>query len=157
MEYYFGYKFAENDLKCEDWRSRDRSWDYCRIAIDFFHNNKIPFWEMRNRDELVGNPEHDNSKYCLAKDSECYLIYLPASGGKGANASDGTAKDFVRPTIDLTNATGDYSVHWFNPRAGGELTKGTVTSLAGGVANLDIGEPVSDTDKDWLVVIRSVQ
>ena len=48
-EYYFGYQFAENDLVCEDWRSRDQSWDYCRIAIGFFHDNEIPFWEMRKQ------------------------------------------------------------------------------------------------------------
>ena len=35
-EYYFGYQFDENDIDCEDWRSRDQSWDYCRIAIGFF-------------------------------------------------------------------------------------------------------------------------
>ncbi len=57
-EYYFGYQFAQNDIVCEDWRSRDQSWDYCRIAIEFFHRREIPFWEMQNADELVGNPEH---------------------------------------------------------------------------------------------------
>ena len=36
VEYYFGYKFPENDLLCEDWRSRDQSWDYCRICLEFF-------------------------------------------------------------------------------------------------------------------------
>lgn len=56
-EYYFGYKFAENDIVCEDWRSRDQSWDYCRIALGFFHDNNIPFHEMHNADELVDNPD----------------------------------------------------------------------------------------------------
>ena len=36
VEYYFGYKLAQNDLVAEDFRSRDKSWDYCRIALDFF-------------------------------------------------------------------------------------------------------------------------
>ena len=28
VEYYFGYSLPENDLLCEDFRSRDRSWDF---------------------------------------------------------------------------------------------------------------------------------
>jgi hypothetical protein len=44
VEYYFGYKLPQNDLACEDWRSRDKSWDFRRIALEFFPANKIPFW-----------------------------------------------------------------------------------------------------------------
>jgi hypothetical protein len=80
VEYYFGYKLPENDLVCEDFRSRDASWDYCRIALEFFPANRIPFWEMRNADALIGNATHDNSKYCLAKPGEIYLVYLPSGG-----------------------------------------------------------------------------
>ncbi len=77
VEYYFGYKFAENDLVCEDWRSRDQSWDYCRIALDFFRDNDLPIHEMEPLDELVGNVKHDNSRYCFAKPGEVHLVYLP--------------------------------------------------------------------------------
>jgi hypothetical protein len=39
VEYYFGYKLAQNDLVAEDFRSRDRSWDFCRVAqrLDLSH------------------------------------------------------------------------------------------------------------------------
>ena len=67
----------DNDLVAENFRSRDKSWDYGRIAIDFFHSQKIPFWEMRNADALVGNEKHDNSRYCFAKANDVYLVYLP--------------------------------------------------------------------------------
>ncbi len=50
VEYYFGYQFTQNDLVCEDWRSRDQSWDYCRIALEFFRDHRIPFWEMTSAD-----------------------------------------------------------------------------------------------------------
>jgi hypothetical protein len=33
VEYYFGYELPQNDLRLEDFRSRDRTWDYCRIAM----------------------------------------------------------------------------------------------------------------------------
>ena len=137
-EYYFGYQFAENDIVCEDWRSRDQSWDYCRIAIQFFHENRIPFWEMQNMDELVGNPEHDISKYCFAKANDTYLVYLPNGGA---------------PSLDLRGATGDYDVSWFNPRAGGPLQAGSAATVSGG-KEADLGHPPADEREDWLVVIR---
>ena len=136
-EYYFGYQFAENDIICEDWRSRDKSWDYCRIAIDFFHQNDIPFWEMNCHDELVGNPDHGISKFCLAKKNEIYLVYLP-NGGESK--------------LDLTDAEGNYSVRWFNPREGGSLVQAEVASVKGG-GSAQLGNPPEDQTKDWLVVI----
>src|SRR5512139_2138637 len=36
VEYYFGYKLPQNDLACQDYRSRDQTWNYCRIALEFF-------------------------------------------------------------------------------------------------------------------------
>ena len=95
VEYYFGYKVPENDLVCEDFRSRDRSWDYCRIAIDFFQNESIPFWDMNNADHLIGNPENNNSRYCLAKENEVYLVYLPTGGST---------------ELDLSEAKGSFTV-----------------------------------------------
>ncbi|TWU49156.1 DUF5060 domain-containing protein [Rubripirellula reticaptiva] len=138
VEYYFGYQYEENDLLCEDWRSRDQSWDYCRIAINFFSNNKIPFWEMTNQDVLVGNAKHDNSKFCLAKQNDVYVVYL-SSGGSAA--------------IDLSEATGIFKVEWFNPRSGGDMQTGSVATVEGG-ASASLGLPPSDLKEDWVVVLR---
>ena len=137
-EYYFGYQFAENDLVCQDWRSRDKSWDYGRIAIQFFHDQQIPFWEMRNRDDLVANPEHDRSRFCLAKPGQIYLVYLPNGGDS---------------SLDLRQTEGAYQVQWFNPRTGGALESGSVPSVRGGQA-VALGIPPQDTDADWLVVVQ---
>ncbi len=137
-EYYFGYQFDENDILCEDWRSRDQSWDYCRIAIGFFHDNNIPFWEMTNADALVGNPKHAAGKFCFAKAGEIYLVYLP-EGGAGE--------------LDMTAADGQYDVKWFNPRQGGELLAGSVRSVSGG-QRVSLGAPPADVKEDWLVVVR---
>ena len=106
VEYYFGYRLPENDLLCEDFRSRDRSWDYCRIALEFFAREKIPVEKMANADELVGNAQHDNSRYCFAQAGELYLVYLPAGG---------TA------SLDLTGVRGSFTLSWLNPREGGPL------------------------------------
>src|SRR5690606_18848904 len=34
VEWYFGYRFAHNDLNCESWRSRERMWDLTRYAVE---------------------------------------------------------------------------------------------------------------------------
>jgi len=138
-EYYFGYQFVENDLDCEDWRSRDKSWDYCRIAIEFFADHSIPFWQMENMDELVGNSAHGNSRYCFGKQADIYLIYLPNGGTS---------------SIDLKAATGEFRLRWFNPRVGGKLRTGSILKVSGGQVVPTVGKPPSDQDNDWLVVIR---
>jgi Domain of unknown function (DUF5060)/Putative collagen-binding domain of a collagenase len=138
VEYYFGYQLAQNDLVCEDFRSRDKSWDYCRIAIGFFHDHQIPFWTMKNANALIGNEKNDNSKYCLAQAGECYLVYLPTGG---------------TTDINLSGITGNFTVQWFNPRTDGKLSEGSVKSVAAG-NSMSVGLPPADAELDWLVVIR---
>jgi Domain of unknown function (DUF5060)/Putative collagen-binding domain of a collagenase len=138
VEYYFGYSLPENDLNLQDFRSRDKSWDYCRIALDFFRTEKIPFAEMTSSNALVGNKKDDNSKYCFAKTGELYLVYLPAGG---------------TTALDLSSATGNFNVKWFNPRAGGELVTGSVKAVNAG-ESVSLGNPPADATEDWLVVIR---
>ncbi|MBC9868113.1 MAG: DUF5060 domain-containing protein, partial [Opitutae bacterium] len=138
VEYYFGYGLPENDLVCEDFRSRDRSWDFCRIALEFFRHEGIPFWRMRNDNALVGNVQNDNSRFCFAKDGEIYLVYLPKGG-----TSD----------LDLSAASGAFSVWWFNPRNGGDLARGSVKRVMGGEI-VSLGDPPADPIEDWLVVVR---
>ncbi len=137
-EYYFGYQFDQNDIVCEDWRSRDQSWDYCRLAIEFLHGHDIPFWEMENADGLVGNSEHRPGKFCLAKADSVYLVYLP----------DGGTVD-----LDLTGAGGQFRVEWFNPRSGGPLQTSEVKHVSGG-QKVALGAPPEDAQEDWLVVLR---
>ena len=137
VEYYFGYKLKQNDLICEDFRSRDQSWDYCRIALEFFRDNKIPFHEMKNENRLIGNGNNQNTKYCLARRG-IYLVYL-------ANAETSE--------LDLTGDRGQFSIYWFNPRTGGELTTGSVKSVAGG-QKVSLGSPPADPNEDWLAVLR---
>jgi hypothetical protein len=138
VEYYFGYKLPQTDLGCEDWRSRDRSWDYCRHALDFFRENRIPFWEMQCADELVGNARHDNSRYCLAKPDEVYVVYLPDGGST---------------ELDLGNSLTPFRVQWFNPRAGGPLQTGSVRDLRG-PGKKPLGQPPGDPGEDWVLLIR---
>ncbi len=125
VEYYFGYKLPENDLVLQDFRSRDQSWDYCRIALDFFRDEKIPVAEMQSANALIGNPKDNNDKYCFAKPGELYLVYLPNGGST---------------KLDIK---GQYTLQWFNPRDG---SKGKISTF---------NEPLIAPDaNDWLAVIR---
>ncbi len=138
VEYYFGYRLLQNDLVCEDFRSRDRSWDYCRIALDFFRRYRVPFWEMTSGNALVGNPGGTNSRFCLALPGQLYLIYLPEGGST---------------ELDLSAARGRFRVSWFNPRQGGPLRAGTVRRVTGG-QRIALGHPPVERDEDWLAVVR---
>src|SRR5688572_28695164 len=137
-DYYFGYGLPDNDLVAENFRSRDRSWDYGRIAIDFFRSQNIPFWDMSNVDGLVGNEKHDNSRYAFAKANDVYLVYLPTGG---------------TTSLDLSAASGQFGVDWFDPRNGGVLKKGSVVSVRAG-APAALGMPPDNVDEDWLAVVR---
>ncbi len=137
VELYFGYRSPHNDLNAEDFRSREQSWNYARYILEFFRNNDIPYWEMENYNALIGNLKDDNSKYCFAKPGEVYLVYLPEGG---------------TTRLDLTDATGEFSVKWYDPRNGGDLQTGSHDSVTGdGV--VDLGLPPSDQSEDWLVVV----
>jgi hypothetical protein len=138
VEYYFGYALPQNDLVCEDLRSRDQSWDYCRIALDFFRAEKIPFHEMQNANALIGNAKNDNTRYCLAKPGALYLVYLPSGG---------------TCDLDLTATQGEFRVSWFNPRTGGALVSGSVKTVKAG-GKVALGTPPTDAEQDWLIVIH---
>lgn len=138
VEYYFGYKLPENDLVCEDFRSRDKSWDYCRIALGFFKDLSVPFWEMENQNGLIGNTDNNEQKYCFAKAGEIYLVYLGY-----AETTD----------LDLTGQTGKFTVEWFNPRKGGILGRGKVKKVKGGKV-VSLGKAPMEAGEDWLVVVR---
>jgi hypothetical protein len=130
-EWYFGYKFPNNDLGCEDWRSRERLWDLTRYALEFFSQH-LSFVEMTSLDAAVtGVPA-----YCFAKPGEVYAVYLPGGGAA---------------VLDL--GPGTYSVRWYNPRAGGALQDGSVPKLTGPGARA-LGRPPADPDQDWVALLR---
>jgi hypothetical protein len=136
VELYAGYQNPESDLTLQDFRSRDRMWDYCRHAKYFF-NNHLPFSGMNNANGLIGNSTDNNSKYCFAKTDSVYAIYL-ANGGT--------------TTLNLSGAAGPFVVKWFDPRNGGDLQDGSVTAVSGG-GSVSLGNPPSDATLDWAVLV----
>ena len=133
VEYYFGYQYPHNDLNAEDWRSRDAVWDDVRHALSFFQTY-VPFWTMAPHDDLAEGAK----AFVLANPGEVYLVYMPQG-------------DSVR--LDLGAEQQAYTVHWYNPRAGGALQSGSVSQVSG-PGLTDIGPPPASPGSDWAVLIR---
>lgn len=133
VEWYFGAKHPHNDLTSEDWRKRDQLWELSNHAKVFFENY-LPYWEMAPKHDLINQEE----AYCLAKGNEVYAVYLPK-------------KDEVK--IDLTEASGDFTIQWYDPLKGGALQDGSVKELKGGSVQ-NIGQSPNNAVQDWVVLIK---
>ncbi len=137
MEWFWGTDWPGNqtDFDGDDYRSRDRFWNYVRYALEFFQSY-LPFHQMENADNLIGNSSNSNDKYCFAKKGEVYAIYLPNGGSTN---------------LDLGGTSGNFSVQWYNPREGGALRNGNVASVQGG-GNVSIGNAPSSGD--WVALVQ---
>lgn len=136
VELYAGYQNPHSDLTLTDFRSRDRMWDYCRFAKQFFYDH-LMFSEMWNMNAKIGNSGNSNSKYCFGKTDSKYAVFLPGGGST---------------TIDLSDATGSFEVWWFDSRNGGGLQRGTVQQINGG-GSPSVGNAPNNTGQDWAVLI----
>ncbi len=138
VEYYFGASTGVKDLDGADWRSRDVKWDDAKHALDFF-NTHLPFTEMAGDDTLVTDPE----AYCFAKINDVYVVYTPDAS--------------VSNSIDLGNSGDTYTIRWYDPRSGGSLQNGSITSVVATGGNKNIGTPPNNTSSDWLALIENTQ
>ncbi len=131
VEWYFGYKYANSDLTAEDWRSRDRVWDYTRYALLFFR--ALPFTQMSSQDGLTSV----TSDYVFAKKGAVYAVYFKNASSTG--------------TLDLSGVSGRFTAKWFNPRTGN--FEGTTRTVSGG-GKVALGSPPKDATQDWAVLIK---
>ncbi|RME66945.1 MAG: DUF5060 domain-containing protein, partial [Verrucomicrobia bacterium] len=141
LEWYFGYKHEHSDLTCQDWRSRDRFWDQCRIALEFFQSHDLPYPRMQSHDELiVDNPPTRGSgagDYCFAAPGEAYIVYI-----KHGDA------------VALTLEPGEYDLQWYNPRTGGPMQTGSVTRIDTASRGAhSLGEPPAADGRDWVALL----
>ncbi len=130
-EWLFGYKWAHNDLNCEDWRSRDRLWDVTRHALTFFQEH-LPFTEMQPADHLTS----DEEAHCFAMEGWVYALFVP----------EGT-----EPALKLP--AGTFRVQWYDPQQGGDLQEGSAAHVEGGGA-VTLGAPPTSAG-DWVALVRN--
>lgn len=133
VEWYFGYKYAHNDLNCEDWRSRDEVWNQTKYALDFFQTH-LPFTKMDSADGLTDNSDD----YVFSLNGSIYAIYLPK---------------VTETYIDLFGSDATFSIKWYNPRTGGKLNTGTVKNVKGG-KKVSIGFPPTK-ENDWVALLKA--
>lgn len=131
VEWYFGYAYPNNDLNCEDYRSREIWWKQSAIATSFIKS--LPLQEMRN----INSPVGIKGSYCLSKGNEMYVIYLPTTS---------------RPINISLPGIGEYMAEWFNPREGGELSTGTPEKIIAGTKNPAVS-PAFNDGKDWVLIL----
>lgn len=132
-EWYFGYRFAHNDLNCEDWRSRQAMWNQTRYALEFFQQY-LPFTQMHPADELVAG----GTAWCFALPGKLYALYLPEGG-----------------SAQLRVEAGTYALKWYNPRRGGALVAGSVPRITG-PGTRGLGLPPQEQNEDWAVLVERV-
>ena len=145
VEWYFGANNRYHDLNTEDWRSRNRLWELTAYALDFFQEY-LPYWEMQAAPDLVNSTD----AYCFRKRGAVYAIYLPSSGQTGISIGENY-------TVDLSEADGDFSLHWFDPLKGGRLQEGSVTTVIGGKVQSLGMPPHSDEvydEQDWVALLE---
>ncbi|MCB1120790.1 MAG: hypothetical protein KJT03_04535, partial [Verrucomicrobiae bacterium] len=146
VEWYFGYTYPNSDLTCQDWRSREKAWEFSRYALEFFQEN-VPFQDMLP-DNLLTSLDSD---YVMAREGEVYVVYFPEWGHN---------------QIDLREHRGPFTVQWFNPRTGeGPLTgealkerypQRRIESLSTieGRNWADLGPAPYDHHEDWVVLLK---
>jgi len=133
-EWYFGYAHAHSDLTLQDFRSRDQWWDFCRYALELFEQIEAPLNKMTNDNSLSSATDD----FCFFAIDDLYLVYLKNGG---------------TTTLDLSGATGQFRVYWYDPRNGGELQDGSVTRVTAG-SPADLGTPPNAASEDWLIVVQ---
>src|SRR5690606_31799742 len=107
-------------------------WKQSTIATRFVQ--QFPLEEMKCNDDAI----NVKGAFVLEKPGVIYIAYLPA----------GTQNAKISLSGDKT-----YSVNWFNPRDGSDMQVGSLVTIQGkGFQSL--GNPPSDTEKDWLVVVQ---
>jgi hypothetical protein len=127
-----GHSFDQN---YDTFRDHASIWQWTAAAIEFF-NERIPFWEMTDRDGLTS----DSDDFVMAKDGEHYVVYLPS----------GEARD-VR--LDLRGQGGEtFDAFWYDPRRGGDLIPDG--QVEGGAVR-QVGGAPREGGKDWALLLRN--
>ena len=128
-------------------RAREAIWNDMWHAREFLE--ELPFWDMRPDDRLsrgaatiaVGTGRGRTSAMgpqVLAKVGTVYAIYLPRANPTGE--------------LDLSGPTRNYTQQWYNPRNG--RFEGETARLKGG-GWVALGQPPSDPEEDWVVLVRA--
>ncbi|VGO13016.1 hypothetical protein PDESU_01570 [Pontiella desulfatans] len=136
MEFYAG----RDDVKHIDYATYEDCWAPMGHAARFMNENLAKeIADMKSNDALVAGEDN----WALANEGKTYLLYLK-NGGEAV--------------VDLSGANGrSFSVQWFNPRTGGNLTAGSLSIVNGGAEKISLGVPPNTTGQDWVVLLKAME
>lgn len=139
---YLGYKTQDmGDITLEDFRKIETSQKFIVNGKNLFLipgiNSRLP--EIMPNDALVGNSGGNAPPYCLAKKGEVYIVYKTSSV----------------PSLNLAGESGSFNVKWYDPRSGGALQSGSVSTVTGG-GSVSLGNPPKDAGSSWVAVVSKV-
>ena len=140
LEWYFGYHPLPlgGDITAGDFRQREATWQTMRYAREFMES-ELPFWRMEPADDLVsGEASSFEGAEVFAAENEVYAVYLPNASGNAR--------------LDLSKASGSFSLRWFNPRTG--EFQGETGVLDGG-APVNLGSAPASINEDWVALVKS--
>lgn len=131
VEFYMG----SEDASLEDFHKYDALYTWTGYALKFM-NEELPYDQMSPADNLLSGETSDLGQV-FAKSGTIYAAYIPNASSTGS--------------IDLTAATGEVILRWFNPRTGEFV--GVGTSLNGGGVRALGAPPGGSTSDDWLALL----
>lgn len=115
-------------------------WKQSRHALSFFVDNNVPFWTMTNQNFRL--PSESEDRVLMSDDGKTIVVYRNVSDGIG---------------IIMMDLPYRYSVEWYNPRDGGVLQEGSVTTIVGGGETpVSYGSPPESPDLDWVILLKSL-
>ena len=126
------------DQRIEDFTIMQNAFHWSKYARDFL--GTLPLLEMNSSMSIVSS--NSGNDYTLSKPGEVYAIFNDRSG-RGM-------------TLDLSGVSGEFTVRWFDPRNGGALQNGTVTSVIGG-GSVSLGSAPNSTGSDWAVLVEATR
>ncbi|WP_067151772.1 DUF5060 domain-containing protein [Pseudotamlana agarivorans] len=126
VQYYDG---GGRDLTTQDYTTYAVPFSAMYTAYNFFHSNDVPFWEMSNNDAGT------SLGWMLSKTNEKHVIYLPDGGS---------------PSVNLGNS-GAYSIKWYDPRNGGDLKDGSITTVNANGSPQNLGTAPNTSASDWVI------
>jgi hypothetical protein len=138
IEWYLGYHDLPlgGDLNLEDFRTREKMWQYMWYARHFMEVN-LPFYDMLPADDLlVGETGLFGGGEVLALAGQIYAVYLPAAVPAGT----------------LAVPSGTYQLHWYDPRTGEFAGEPATAAVADGRLPLDA--PPFLPEGDWVLLVR---
>ena len=116
-------------------------WVQSRYALDFFSKYNIPFHDMVNNNSRV-----TNNNWCLVErlveSVPVVVVYLKRGGTASVNLSG----------LGSNDAT--MSVMWYDPRNGGTLQTGSVSSVRVGSSAQPLGSAPKNDLSDWVILLQ---